>query len=113
MTRFVVLWHKFVNFLGFKKNLKKIPYGLYCYKFNGKIGKTEEGLPWYGTDVCPYYRSSKSGNVGCTYVGFYGWDPCLDDQCKICGERYDEPGRREKVEKIVKKVENGKNLPFS
>lgn len=92
--KFLVIWYyieigwaKFINLLGFERDASVIPEGLYCYKFNGKTGIDDRGFTWYGTDVCKYYRSMKNQcDAACTYCGFIGFDPCLGDQCKICGE---------------------------
>ena len=42
----------------------------------------------YHIKPCKYYRYiDKKGNRACTYTGFIGFDACLYDQCKICGEK--------------------------
>ncbi len=62
-----------------KKDTAPIPDGLYCYKWLGKEK----------VKMCKYYRFVGKEKHACTYVGFIGWDPCLSDQCKICGENDD------------------------
>jgi hypothetical protein len=40
----------------------------------------------YWIKTCKYYRSTpETKGVACTYIGYMGFDPCLYDQCKICG----------------------------
>ena len=39
--------------------------------------------------MCPYYVWGKGDRKGCLYVGFYGDDVLLYDQCKICGNSED------------------------
>jgi hypothetical protein len=67
-------------------DISVIPEGVYCYKFDGTKGLTPEGSTWLGIKSCPYYKPIKGQYVACIYVGFIGWDACLSDQCKICGE---------------------------
>lgn len=63
---------------------------MYCYTFDFERNEKEpeENSLWIKT--CPYYRSTtKTGGIGCTFSGFYGFDCCLYDQCKICSENID------------------------
>ncbi len=51
-----------------RKLKKKIPLGMYCYKFNGKISQKwneeyKQFLPSYGVDLCPFYTSIKIKDV--------------------------------------------------
>lgn len=82
-TRFT----KVLNFFGVKKDISLIPDGLYCYTFDYEKNKNEpckDGGYWIKT--CKYYRStSETKGIACTYEGYYGFDLCLYDQCKICG----------------------------
>ena len=82
-TRFVLLY----LFFGFKRNDKVIPKGMYCYIIDEERNIKEpckDGSYWI--KKCPYYRSTgKTGGIACTYDGFFGFDLCLYDQCKICG----------------------------
>jgi hypothetical protein len=85
-----VLWTKVLRLFNIRKSKAPIPEGLYCYKFDGTTGIDEKtGHTWFGTKTCKYYRCIEpmSDSV-CTYVGFIGWDMCLCDQCKICGENH-------------------------
>ena len=45
----------------------------------------KEPINGYWIKPCKYYRSMKGHSAACTYVGFIGFNPCLGDQCKICG----------------------------
>ncbi len=88
-----VIWYyieigftKILNILKITKDASVIPYGMYCYKFDGRTGIDERGYTWHGTKTCKYYRHTKNGRAGCTFVGYIGYDACLTDQCKICGE---------------------------
>lgn len=60
---------------------------MYCYEYDEERNTKEpinDGGYWVKT--CKYYRSTpKTKGVACTYVGYMGFDPCLYDQCKICG----------------------------
>ena len=81
--------------IGIKKSSEPIPEGMYCYRHDGRRGVNKKGIPWYGIKTCKYYRSMRGSNAGCTYVGFIGFEPCLGDQCKICGEKEDFDEERE------------------
>lgn len=70
-------------------DIKNIPEGMYCYTIDEERNK-KEPTNGYWTKPCPYYRSThKTGGRACTYLGYYGWDACLYDQCKICGIKDD------------------------
>lgn len=59
-----------------KKKIKLIPKDDYCYTWVN-ISK--------GTiKPCPYLGKHKEGWNICNFVGYYNWDVCLDDCCKIC-----------------------------
>jgi hypothetical protein len=83
-TRFVnLLW-----FFGIKRDSSEIPVGLYCYTYDNERNEKEpcsDGSFWIKT--CKYYKSRGNRDI-CTYVGFYGHDFALYDQCKICGRNY-------------------------
>lgn len=71
-TRYV----KLLRIFGVSRSVSVIPKGQYCYVLDEERYTT-----------CKYYRSTqKTGGVACTYTGFFGFDVCLYDQCKICGE---------------------------
>ncbi len=74
------------RFFGYKKDASKIPKGAYCYVIDEERNKKEplaDGGRWIKT--CPYFRSTKkTGGIACTYLGFFGFDCLLYDQCKIC-----------------------------
>ena len=82
-TRYV----KLLRIFGVGRSVSVIPKGQYCYVLdeerNTKEPSTDGG---YLIKPCKYYRSTvKTGGVACTYTGFYGFDFCLYDRCKICG----------------------------
>ena len=100
-TNIRLLWHyletryaKILRIFGIKQDTSVIPYGMYCYAFDKERNEREpiaDGGIWIKT--CKYHRSTpKTGGVACTYVGHFGFDLCLYDQCKICGknEYFDE-----------------------
>ena len=77
----------FLRIFGFKPNTSVIPHGKYCYVIDVEKNKKEpcsDGSLWIS--VCKYFRgTNKTGGIACTYLGFYGFDPCLYDSCKVCG----------------------------
>jgi hypothetical protein len=75
-----VLWCKLLRLFHIKKDPSHIPYGVYCYVPDRSRPEKSGVMP---IKLCKYYRSSGEKSA-CTYVGFVGWDPCLNDQCKIC-----------------------------
>lgn len=83
-TRYV----KLLRIFGVRRSAFVIPKGQYCYVLDEERNTKEpcsDGGYWIKT--CKYYRSiPKTGGVACTYTGFFGFDCCLYDQCKICGE---------------------------
>ena len=93
-TFFKLIWYyietKYIKLLcifGKKLDASIIPTGIYCYCVDKERNITHpctDGGYWIKT--CKYYRSTpKTGGIACTYVGYYGFDFCLYDQCKICG----------------------------
>ena len=83
-TRYVILLRLF----GVVRSASVIPKGQYCYvrdeERNAKEPCVDGG---YWIKICKYYRSTpKTRGIACTYVGFFGFDFCLYDECKICGE---------------------------
>jgi len=59
---------------------------MYCYEHDVERN-IKEPINGYWIKPCKYYRSTnKSKGVACTYVGYFGFDVLLYDQCKICGE---------------------------
>ena len=79
---------KLLCIFGVRRSASIIPKGQYCYVWDEERNINEpctDGGYWIKT--CKYYRSTlKTGGVACTYTGFFGFDFCLYDQCKICGE---------------------------
>ena len=76
---------KFSKLFKIKHDSSKIPQGMYCYCADNERNEKEplENEMWIKT--CPYFRSTtKTGGIGCTFIGFYGFDFCLYDECKIC-----------------------------
>jgi hypothetical protein len=87
---FEVMYSRLLNLLGVVRSTEPIPKGMYCYEYDEKRNAEEPLKDGYYTKVCKYYRSTnKNGGVACTYEGFIGFDPCLYDQCKICGIKED------------------------
>ncbi len=93
--RLILLWY-FVEVLfakvmlrfGVKKDSSVIPEGVYCYSFDKEKNAKEPLKGGFWIEQCKYFRSTKNGTgIACTYCGFYGFDFCLYDRCKICGER--------------------------
>lgn len=90
---FVEIWYRIEIFLTWnfarKQDTSVIPTGFYCYTQDYEKNAKESDLGKYWIKPCPYYRQFRGKlEAGCTYVGFAGWDPCLGDQCKICGKNY-------------------------
>ena len=86
---------------------------MYCYVFDEEREKREPHTNvGYWIKPCKYYRSMKRYKAGCTYVGYIGWDDCLGDQCKICGENYGDDRdpiiiqRESKIGKILKRIKS-------
>jgi len=84
-----VAYARILCLLRINKSTSPIPEGHYCYVYDEERNKKEplkNGGYWI--KPCKYYRILKGQlRAGCTYVGFIGWDVCLGDQCKICGEK--------------------------
>lgn len=96
--RIILTWYcieaayaRIMRLFGFRKDSSIIPNGMYCYEIDEDKNKNvprENGGYWIKT--CKYHRSTnKTGGVACTYVGYFGFDLCLYDQCKICGKNKD------------------------
>ena len=70
-----------------RKNKRKIPRGLYCYRFTKEI-KFNKDAPMYGTIYCPYYEHI-DGGARCNFLDMdcHNYDPycLLWDGCKECG----------------------------
>lgn len=76
---------KILNLFGIKKDISIIPHGLYCYAWDYEKNKKQSCTDGYWIKTCKYYRSTlETKGIACTYEGYYGFDPCLYDQCKIC-----------------------------
>ncbi len=93
MNKIVLVWYyvevlfsRILNFLNIKRSEDCIPKGMYCYEYDKERNEKEpcnDGGYWIKT--CKYYRSTpETGGIACTYVGFFGFEPSLYDQCKIC-----------------------------
>lgn len=85
-----------------RKLKKKIPKGMYCYRYTGKTSKvwSEEHKTFitaYNIKTCPFYFNNHLGYGDCRFLfnkdkkynGQDDLDLCLDDQCKSCGIKYD------------------------
>ena len=82
---------KLLRLFGVVLSTDVIPNGMYCYEYDEEKNKR---APLDGTEywvkTCPYYRSTpETKGIACTYSEHFGFDPCLYDQCKICGEKED------------------------
>jgi len=78
---------KMIRFFGINGDESKIPNGFYCYDYDEKRNTEDPCDEGYWIKTCKYFRSIKGrGGVACTYIPYYGFDFCLYDQCKICGE---------------------------
>ena len=94
-----VLWAKILLKLGIEKSIDPIPGNTsYCYTWNEERNE-KEPIDGYWIKPCKYYRSMKGSNAGCTFVGFIGFEPCLGDQCKICGVKDYEWKEEEELSK--------------
>lgn len=85
-----VLFTKIQRLFNIRKDSSVIPVGYYCYVNDEEKNKAEpiDGI-WI--KPCKYYRKMRRQlDAGCTYVGLIGFDACLGDQCKICGENEDD-----------------------
>lgn len=76
---------KLLRLFNIRKDTTVIPKGMYCYVYDDEKNENKEPFS-YWIKTCKYYRSNDNGGIACTYVGFYGFDFCLYDQCKICGK---------------------------
>lgn len=91
-TKLRLLWYwfetryaKLLRLFGVVRSTDCIPDGMYCYEYDEERN-AKEPTDGYWIKTCKYYRSTpKTKGVACTYVGYMGFDPCLYDQCKICG----------------------------
>ena len=104
-----IIFTKIQLFFGYRKDKSYIPVGHYCYEWDEERNK-KEPTNGYWILSCKYYRSMKGHYAGCTYVGFIGFDSCLGDQCKVCGENYDDRDpiiieRENKIEKLLNRYE--------
>ena len=79
---------KLLRLFNIRKDTNIIPKGMYCYVYDDEKNENDENKePFsYWIKTCKYYRSNDKGGIACTYVGFYGFNFCLYDQCKICGK---------------------------
>jgi len=80
-----VLFSKLLHLFGVWYDVSIIPIGHYCYVPDNERNK-EEPFDGYWISPCKYYRGMKGSGAACVYVGFIGFDICLGDQCKICGQ---------------------------
>ncbi len=91
-TKLRLLWYwletryaKLLRLFGVVRSTDCIPEGMYCYEYDEERN-AKNPTDGYWIKTCKYYRSTpKTKGVACTYVGYIGFDPCLYDQCKICG----------------------------
>jgi hypothetical protein len=93
--RYITVWMELMFLrglkkFGYKQNIDVIPKDtMYCYKWDEEKNANDPEGGWIIT--CPYYRLIQPMcYAACTYTGYIGFDPCLADQCKICGINEDE-----------------------
>ncbi len=79
-----IVYARLLRLFGVVRSTDCIPDGMYCYQYDEERN-TKEPTDGHCIKPCKYYRSMKGYSAACTYVGFIGFDPCLCDQCKICG----------------------------
>lgn len=111
-----VKYTRIERYFGKRKDKSVIPEGMYCYTWDEEREiRQPHNNGGFWIKSCKYYRSMKGQcDAGCTYVGFMGFDPCLGDQCKICGQNYGDDRdpliieREEKIEKITKRRNENK-----
>ncbi len=66
-----------------RKKKKLIPKDThYCYTAISDMIYPKEGLPYYKTKVCPFYKHIDGVDGFCKLIKYD-----IDDQCKSCGER--------------------------
>ena len=86
-----ILFSRLITWFGFKHNDKVIPKGYYCYEIDHERNLKEGTEFGYYIKPCKYYRSTtKTGGIACIYLGYFGFDPGLYDQCKLCGKNMDD-----------------------
>jgi len=83
-----VKYSQLLRLFGVRRSTLHIPEGMYCYDYDEERNATKDPDDvGYYVKTCKYYRSTyKTKGVACTYIGYYGFDPCLYDQCKMCSE---------------------------
>lgn len=88
LTHLQIIWVRIRNFFGYEKDTNLIPENtIYCYTIDSDRMKNEPITSGYWIKTCPYYKTVGEKSA-CTYVGYYGYDVLLNDQCKICGKNY-------------------------
>lgn len=85
-----VCWVKLLLVFNIWKDISPILCGMYCYVIDKEKNEKEPIKDGSWIKNCKYYRYLKKQYAACTYLGFIGWDPCLGDQCKLCGEKYED-----------------------
>lgn len=88
-------WGKILLKFGVARSITNIPHGMFCYSYDDERN-SKEPTEGYWVKHCKYYRSTpETKGIACTYIGYMGYDPCLYDQCKICGVKCDYPEEQE------------------
>lgn len=85
----VILIAKIKLFFGYKYDKSIIPIGHYCYAPDNEKNMKETGFI-YHIIPCEHYVPLGKGWNACKYNGIITDDMVFDDQCKICGERYND-----------------------
>lgn len=94
MDRILLIWYyievkytQLLRLFNIRKKDNIIPVGMYCYEYDEERNAKNPSGGSYWIKTCKYYRSTKkTKGVACTYIGYYGFDPGLYDQCKLCSK---------------------------
>jgi len=79
-------YSKVMRWFGITKDETVIPRGMYCEEIDEeRTNANKDPNVMYYVKTCKYHRmDSKGYGIACTYLGWYGFDFCLYDQCKMC-----------------------------
>ena len=86
-----MVWAKIIVFFGYKYDKSKIPFGThYCYLPDDEKNEQAKSFSNYYKKPCPYFKYISTYYRGCKYLGIITDDPVFSDQCKMCGENYED-----------------------
>ena len=98
-----MLYNKMLIKYGYKHDKSVIPTGLYCYTpKSDDVMKELLETGGFETKPCPYYTVVSKNYNGCKFTGTITDDFVFDDQCKICGEKYES----NKKENMISDIRN-------